>query len=351
MENSQEIINYDQKEYPESPRTIETIIEFCEDLKIPRISLNKQFVANAANHLGKGACASVYKFNLNGKTVSVKKMEIFGDSPFLILAPHYILSQIAINDLVISHYLSSINFPTIQKIYGYDIIFQRNKLYLLLIKKYYDCELLEFLKSDEFNNIPEDINKQHLLSNIILHVLLTFKYVFIEKFNGRYADATLRNILIQRTDKPYVQYGNIKLRLFGYLPVIIDFGYSHIVADNRFIMRTNWRSEETSRSTRYQLQNQPNDKSFDFFNFFHYLYLESFGQDNLKQSVLRKSNNKIISSNWMFITFLNLIYKEGFTKLDRPNNDEYYKPNCIPLDDFLNIDIVKNYLQSSLVIS
>jgi len=346
MEINKEIIDNDKKTYPESPRTIETIVQLFDSFGVTRIYLNDHNSINQANHLGRGACASVYKSKYRGKIVSIKKMELYKDSPFLILSLYYILSQIAINDIIISQCLSSINFPTIQKIYGYDIMYQRNKIYLLLIKKYYDCELLEFLQSDEFNNIS-DKHKQHLLSNIILHVLLTFKYIFIEQFNGRYADATLRNILIQRTDEQYVQYGNIKLRLLGYKPVIIDFGHSNIVFKNKFIMRTNWRSEDLSRSIAHQLQNQPNDKSFDLFNFFHYLYLESFGNYNLKESLLKESNNKTISSNWMFITFLNLIYDIGFTKLDRPINDEYYKPNCLPLDDFLNTKIVKNYLENS----
>jgi len=332
------------------PRYPQTVIDLFDELGIPLISTP----INDLTQIGKGGNSIIYRGTMNDQEVSLKTIHVFMDNVNIFMGVPInkinanideikkcdIVTQTGINDIVISHFISqtrdlqSLGLPTVQKIYGYTKPTESNDNTIQtfgLVKEYYECDLKQFIKSSEFTKLS-DKNRQELLSNLVLHILLTIKLVFIDHFKGRYSDASLQNILIQRTDLQYVQYGDKKIKVVGgILPVLCDFGASRIVVNDRIFMRTNWKNNyDTMRMFncfKLDTLNNTNDCSYDFFVFFN---------------DLRKNLNLRIKEPVM----------KGFDYLIKKRENyniswNKYRPNCVTIEDIFRINSVKEVLSNN----
>ena len=170
------------------------------------------------------------------------------------------------------------------------------------------------------------------MSNLVLHILLTIKIVFTNHFRGKYSDASLQNILIQRTDLQYVQYGSKKIQVLGgIIPILCDFGASRIVIDNKIFMRTNWKNNSNTIKTfncfKHDTQNNINDSAYDIFVFFQ----------DLRKNIKSKINEPIM---------------EAHSYLAKKKNNFYvswknYEPNCVILEDLFCLKSVQAVITSN----
>lgn len=325
--------------FEELPRCTETIIRLFEKLGIPEIP--PEFVNLV--QIGKGGNSIVYKGTINDKVVCLKTVPIYMDNGNIYKTENNdIITQTGINDIIISKYVDqtrepdSLGLPTVQKIYGYVKPTNANNEPVQvfgLVKEYYDCDMEKFIGSSEFTELPDN-KKQELLTNLILHILLTIKIVFTDHFKGRFSDASLKNILIQKTDLRYVQYGDKKIRVLGYLPVLCDFGASRVVVNGKIFMRTNWRNDcdtvKMFNQFRQATINNTNDQAYDIFVFF--LGLRKYKELQFNEPIMEA------------YTYL---YKKG-------NNFDVswknYKKNCVVLDNLFKLKSVKQVITNNELI-
>ena len=64
-----------------------------------------------------------------------------------------------------------------------------------------------------------------MLKNIVKHCILSLFYAY-EKLHFLHRDFHLGNILLKKTQRTEITYGDISLETFGYIPVIMDFDKS-----------------------------------------------------------------------------------------------------------------------------
>lgn len=322
----------------EIPREITSLLNIFDKFSIPQVDLD----LNGHEIVASGGNGCVYKFLHEGKTLSCKKSEVFTDTSFSLVDKDSVISQTAINEIIVAHHLSEINFPTLQKMYGYNHTQQDNKLYLLLVKKYYDFEMQAFLESREFTS-KQLKEQQEILSNLIIHILLTVRHIFINKFQGKYSDISLRNILIHRTKKEFIQYGDLKVKLYGYKPVFSDFGSSQLVVNDMLIMRTDWKDESITLKNLIDYKEMPYDNAYDTYIFFKNLY-EYSCSTRYFTARFKKITSTLVFNNYLLQEYMKLISAQvacfGSTK------GKFYKPNCIPLDTYLNQPRVASFLKT-----
>lgn len=205
-------------------------------LKIKEIDPNK---IKKEEIIGKGRNAVVYKGSYNDKKVTIKEMGLWLDTPLIKkFSIDEIISQTGINDILISNLLSKFNHPTMQRFYGYAITPKS----IIMVKELIEHDFVDFIES----------NKNHkLVDNLILHTLLSLNLHFQEYAIGEHHDMRLSNILVKKTNKKYITYKfkdkTFKIKTYGYIPILIDFGNSHIikVGDDKLIIRrhTEWKKE------------------------------------------------------------------------------------------------------------
>ena len=149
-----------------------------------------------------------------------------------------ICSSTALNELIISHYISKLRkyYDHIQKFYGYNIL----KNNLIIFKEYIHNNFTS--KYELFTSYEKSL--------IILHSLLTLYETFQNKkyIIGHHNDFKPRNIILKKVKYKerlcIIDELNIKLPVNNYIPVIIDFGSSELIKcfNKRInIKRFNWR--------------------------------------------------------------------------------------------------------------
>jgi hypothetical protein len=215
---------------------------------------------------------------------------------------------------------------------------------LILIKKYYDYDF------DTFANDPTLFN-DNILSNLLLHTLLTIKYVIIGKFHGRYSDVSMKNILIHKTNKKYINYvdsnGNsISVRTLGWIVKFSDFGSSFIQTNTKsIIMRTNWSNKRNPAGRLGEVKWGEFDYAYDMFILFKNLHYAAFGNDKLSQ--VETTGNKVIAANWILELYTSMLLEQNFTLFSTDRNNYY--TNCIKIDDFINLDQMQLFLLANTV--
>jgi serine/threonine protein kinase len=149
--------------------------------------------------------------------VVIKIQTLILNAPFYMRKNKMLLSQTVINELINFSIFSSLNFPTICKLYGY--YFEYDKL--CIAQSYY---------SDSLANHADD---KECIDSLLIHIIFTVKYIFQTCTASVHRDLKLDNIMVSETPLKYITYKiygkiyNVKV-VGGIIPVIIDFGSSNV---------------------------------------------------------------------------------------------------------------------------
>lgn len=248
-----------QSRYRSFDEDIQKMINLLESFNVQRLpddydSVNQLVMKGC---LGQGnnssAWLAVKQYDGVPTYITVKKMEIFNDTPLVQHArSDWVVTQTAVNDLLISWILSEASIPTIQGCYGYRIVDMNRSdaKEILLYKEYCEYNMESFIRSCE--------DPELLLTNFIIHILLTVLCVLHTEYKFYHWDFKPRNIFVKKTDIEYIDYnfeGEIyRIPLFGWCPVISDFGSSTINrVQGRYctIQRHNWRDLKATAIERF----------------------------------------------------------------------------------------------------
>ncbi len=297
---------------------IKDTINKLEKLKIQEIDIN----INNLKLIGKGKNAKVYKSTIDNNPVTIKIMDLYLDTSLIkSLTMTDIISQTGINDIIISNLISKINHPIVQKFYGYQVTDKS----IIMVKEWCDYDFRSFVKK---------CTDQNVIANLLLHYILGLRLVFQELMEGYMIDTKIDNILVRKYNDKYVNYKingkDYKIRAYGFVPVLTDFGASVITKINNDKLLINrhmdWKKQEMENkgywiyhSNIIDMTYLPNNFIFDkALDLFHLFYIRIY----LREKQLQK--------NWIIQEYIKLLNKHTI----HPIND--YKPNMITIDDFLD---------------
>jgi len=243
--------------------------------------------------ISKGQNGSIFLFELNDKKYILKSQKIFYDTPLILINDKKcLLTQTAVNDLIISWILYQEIPIFTQKYYGYYL----DDDYIYFVKKYIETNMEEYI-----------MNHLDRLNFYIIHILCAIQMVFETKLLGYHFDLKFKNILLDKTDKEYIQYKNFKLKCYGYIPIIYDCGSSLIYYDNRIIGRhILYKNDNTNYCEKYE---KFNDK-INIRDFFYRLRRQ-FGDNELVK--------------------------------------EYYRNQNVSIDEYFKLDIVSKYIKNMII--
>ena len=207
-----------------------------QQLKIPEYDASFEPIHKTL--LGTGANSTVFKAVIDNIPMALKVMKIYYDTPFIYKFDNVqIITQTPFNELIISYILGKLSkrYITVQRFYGYQLTTQNITLYK---------EFCEYVFGDYIKDAKQDI-----VTNLIIHIILTLIVCFQQKYKGNHNDLKCRNILVKNTDKDHVSYNIdgtvIKLKLYGVCPVFTDFTSSVIYQykDREILItRHDWKS-------------------------------------------------------------------------------------------------------------
>lgn len=197
--------------------------------------INLEDLINDNIKLGKGVNATIWKGRYKGNDVAIKIMDLYLDTPLIkTFNDNNIITQTAINDIIISFVLGKLNNKTIQKFYGYKITDD----HVILVKELCAESFLDRLA--KFNDC--------IISNLLIHILLSYWQYFK---HGNHCDIKYENILIKKRNDNFVKYKIddkiYKIKTYGYIPVLTDFGSSMLYAelnDKKMLIKrhTDWKN-------------------------------------------------------------------------------------------------------------
>jgi serine/threonine protein kinase len=247
--------------------------------------------------INKGQNGAVYFFELNNKRYLLKSQKIFFDTPLILVNnTTCLLTQTAVNDLVISWILYKSCPMFTQKYYGYYI--DDDQIYF--IKKYIEQDMIKYI----MNHLDE-------LNFYIIHILCTIQMIFEDRLKGYHFDLKLDNMLLQKTDQQYIQYKNFRLKCNGYIPIIYDCGSSLIYYKNRIIGR-------------------------------HILYKN----DKSNYCNIYKTFDPRINIKDFFIRLRNFCKKKN---IKNELIDEYFRNNNLTIDKYFKLDKVSKYIKNIII--
>lgn len=286
-------------------------INYITDFNIKKI--------NDDAFLGKGSSGSIFKSQYNTHDVAVKFMEIFTDTPLIkTFTDNEIIGQTSVIDIIISSILSNYKHPTVQKFYGYLL----TDKYIIMLKEWCEYDFLTFIKNKD----------KSLISNLLLHVVLSIKQHFQTYLNGYYFDTKLENILIKSYDQEYVSYffngQEHKIKAFGFIPVITDFGVSIILKkdNNKMLIKRHidWKKPHKHQITTgfYGVHKRIINNNIFFdegFDLFHLLFVK----------IKMKCNIEILIDTYIVKKYIEALHQRNIYRLDD------YKINILSITDFL----------------
>ena len=302
---------------------INTVIKMLAQFGVPYFKDNIQ--KSELEYINKGRNGRIYKYQYDNLLLSVKDMKLFTDRLPIIsyFSTDKIRTLTGINDIIISYVLSENNHPTVQKLYGYKIYGNR----AILIKEFCEYNFPEFIKK----------NNNELVSNLLLHIILAIKINFQMNIKGYLRDNKLGNILVRKTNDNYVKYkikGKIlKIKTFGYVPVLTDFGSAVIrnINGKKIIIARNkewYKSDEHVVNLLGEIINENHifDKSLDLFVLF---YINIYIKNNL------------LMNNWIICEYIDNL--NGM-------NEDNYKSNTLTINSFLKTKKMMQYVLSMIYV-